>query len=156
MNKKKRKKKKKTKKEDSVHWLQWIRASRKINRPCPIVSLLFFCFVFFLAKHPRLTSVYLCHFKSRLGSRARFAIELWELPRSCTLRKKPPEPHIMFYSPLVSATFIRFSLCKILEKDCCSGLHQSKGHCTDVTLERLEEHETCLKSKIENKSKKLK
>lgn len=52
----------------------------------------------------------------------------------------------MLYSPLVSTTVIRFSLCKILEKDCHSGFLQSKGHCTDFKLKTsYEEHEATQK-----------
>lgn len=52
----------------------------------------------------------------------------WKQSRACdwTLRAAPElyfeeettEPQIMLYSPLVSTTVIRFSLCETLEKDC--------------------------------------
>lgn len=68
----------------------------------------------------------------------------WKQSRGCdwTLRAAPEqyfegettEPQIMLYSPLVWTTVIRFSLCKILEKDCHSSFLQSKGQCTDVKL----------------------
>lgn len=90
----------------------------------------------------------------------------WKQSRGCdwTLRaalelyfeEETTEPQIMLYSPLVSTTVIRFSLCKILEKGRHSGFLQSKGHCIDFTLETFEEHGTSVKGQIENKSKKLK
>lgn len=90
----------------------------------------------------------------------------WKQSWGCdwTLRAAPElyfeeettEPQIMLYSPLVSTTVIRFSLCKILEKGRRYGFLQSKGHCIDFTLETFEEHETSVKSRTENKSKKLK
>lgn len=62
----------------------------------------------------------------------------WKQSEGCdwTLRAAPElyfeeettEPQIMLYSPLVSTTVIRFSLCKILEKDWPSSFLPSKGH----------------------------
>lgn len=145
--KKKRKKKAKESKEASIHRLQWIRDSRKNQQAPLLLCHYYFSASVFFSKTPA----------SDVSVSLSFQDQSWKQSRGCdwTLRAAPElyfeeettEPQIMLYSPLVSTTVIRFSLCKILEKDCRSGFLQSKGHCTDVKLETGDGHETCVKSR---------